>query len=162
MGVSAAMSDLPRTPPPTPASTAAEPATRDLRLGTKALCSRDGQVLLIEEGRGDGSTFWTLPGGGVTPDESPSASLRRELAEELQCEVSCGESVGTCTYDHTRFGEITTLYTVYDCTLESEPTPNREEAIRQHAWIEPTALPEGVLEPFEALLDELVDAGFFD
>lgn len=133
--------------------------TSDGRHGVKALCRRAGRVLLIEEVRADRSTFWTLPGGGVSPGESPTVGLQRELAEELNCVISCGDPVGTCTYDHTCLGDITTVYTVFDCTLESEPSANREEGVRRHAWVEPTARPDGLLDPFAALLDTLVDDG---
>ena len=154
------MSDIPPFTPTTPS--AYEPTANELRLGVKALCSRAGEILLIKEGRSDGSTYWTLPGGGLSAEESHEASLRRELAEELQCVVTCGETIGRCSYDHTQFGDVTTLYTVYECSLETEPEPNRDESIRQHVWVEPSARPDGLLDPFSKLLDKLDDNGYFE
>lgn len=159
------MADSPRTyQPSTPIRSPGEVETTvaGTRLGAKALFVRSEQVLLIEEGRDDGSAFWTLPGGGVAPGESLTASLRRELDEELRCSATCGRPVGTCRYEHTSFGDVTTVYTVFDCTLASEPEPNGEEDILAYDWVAPADPPEGMLDPFAELLQDLVAAGYFD
>lgn len=159
------MADSPHPPSsssPHPPPSHEKSTTSGSRLGAKALFVQDGEVLLIKEGRDDGSSFWTLPGGGVSPGESLRTSLRRELDEELQCTVTCGEPVGSCQYEHTSFGDVTTVYTVFDCSLESQPEANRTEDILECEWVDPDALPNQLLDPFEELLDELVIDGFFE
>jgi len=53
-----------------------------------AVIIRDGHILMVRERRKDadgrhlGAEYWTLPGGGVEPDESPADAVVREVAEE--------------------------------------------------------------------------------
>ncbi|MFF3735565.1 NUDIX hydrolase [Streptomyces sp. NPDC002476] len=53
-----------------------------------AVIIRDRHVLMVRErgtgpsGRHDGQEYWTLPGGGIEPDESPEDAVIREVAEE--------------------------------------------------------------------------------
>ncbi len=42
------------------------PADYKLRRGAKVLVASRGRVLLTKECRSDGSSFWSLPGGGVS------------------------------------------------------------------------------------------------
>lgn len=42
---------------------------------------RDGRVLMVRH-RHDGLDYWTLPGGGLEPGESPENGARREVREE--------------------------------------------------------------------------------
>lgn len=47
------------------------------------LLDPDDRILLVRYVSPDtGATFWTTPGGGLHPDESPGEALRRELQEE--------------------------------------------------------------------------------
>ncbi|HWK40965.1 MAG TPA: NUDIX domain-containing protein [Croceibacterium sp.] len=69
-----------------------------LRGGTMHGCiliARDdrGGVLLVRHSYGSGS--WQLPGGGVGRKEQPEHAIRREIAEELGCEVRDLASLGT-------------------------------------------------------------------
>ncbi|WSL51571.1 NUDIX hydrolase (plasmid) [Streptomyces sp. NBC_01267] len=53
-----------------------------------AVIIRDRHVLMVRErgkgpsGRHDGQEYWTLPGGGIEPGESPEDAVAREVAEE--------------------------------------------------------------------------------
>lgn len=154
------MADSPQSYPPSPEPQSDSTMTGN-RMGAKALFTADGELLLIEEGRDDGSSFWTLPGGGVSPGESLRASLRREINEELQCQATCGIPVGTCTYEHTTFGDVTTVYTVFECTLVSQPMANGDEDILTFEWVAPTELPGELLDPFDTLIRELRQDDYF-
>jgi 8-oxo-dGTP diphosphatase len=53
-----------------------------------AVIIRDGLLLMVRErgtgpaGRHDGQEYWTLPGGGIQPGETPERAVMREVAEE--------------------------------------------------------------------------------
>jgi 8-oxo-dGTP pyrophosphatase MutT (NUDIX family) len=51
----------------------------------------DGSRVLLH--RCDGDDFWTFPGGRVDAGEVASATVERELREELEEAVTCGELV---------------------------------------------------------------------
>ncbi len=48
---------------------------------------RDGQVLLIERGKGALKGYWSLPGGHVEPGEAVRVAARREVLEETGVEA---------------------------------------------------------------------------
>jgi len=54
-----------------------------------AVIVRRGRLLMVRErgrgpsGRHDGLEYWTLPGGGIEPGETPEAALTREVREEV-------------------------------------------------------------------------------
>lgn len=122
-----------------------------VRVGAKALISARGRVLLIQERHTDGTTFWTLPGGGVRSTEVAADGLRRELAEELRCRAVVGAPIDSFWYSH-RSGERITWYRVFDCSLTSAPTPHRSEGVLAQRWVAPESLPETTLLPVRQLL----------
>jgi 8-oxo-dGTP diphosphatase len=48
---------------------------------------RDGEVLLVERGKGFARGLWSLPGGHIEPGETRVAAARREVEEETGIEV---------------------------------------------------------------------------
>jgi 8-oxo-dGTP diphosphatase len=56
----------------------------DERKRAAAVIVRDGRVLMVHERSrlASGGEWWTLPGGGIAPDESPEQAMRREVLEE--------------------------------------------------------------------------------
>lgn len=126
--------------------------TRTLRFGTKALVRSRGRVLLVRERRQDGSTFWTLPGGGTKQGETLRASLKREVYEEICSDCSLGALVDRCRYDHTTRPDTTTVYSVFEATLVSEPVPDPGERVVECGWFDPADAPSGTLAPIERVL----------
>jgi 8-oxo-dGTP diphosphatase len=116
-----------------------------LRNGAKALISRSDRALLVQERHADGSGFWTLPGGGARDDESLSDALRRELLEEIGCRSRVTDPVTTFTYRHSSRENTYSIYTVFDCTLRSEPSPVRSEGILDYQWVATDELPSSTL-----------------
>lgn len=57
-----------------------------------AVIIRDGRLLMVRQrgtgpsGRHDGQEYWTLPGGGIQPGETPEQAVKREVAEETGLE----------------------------------------------------------------------------
>ena len=137
-----------------PAGGGSDTSTRKLRLGAKGLITARGQVLLIKEQHADGTPFWTIPGGGVETDESLTACLCRELEEEIRCGATVGEVLDSYLYTHTS-RPVTTLYAVFETTLDATPEPNDVEQIIDHAWRPPSDLPAATLEPVADLIREV-------
>jgi 8-oxo-dGTP diphosphatase len=56
----------------------------DERKRAAAVIVRDGRVLMVHERsrRPTGGEWWTLPGGGIGPEESAEQAMRREVLEE--------------------------------------------------------------------------------
>ena len=120
-------------------------STLEIRQAAKALISTDDAVLLIKQRHADGTPFWTLPGGGVQAGESCAEALRRELREELDCHVYVGDAVDTVWYAHRSDAACVSVYTVYECQIDSRPTPNITEGVSEYRWVAPEALPVGTL-----------------
>lgn len=127
------------------------PRTR-IRSGVKVLVTDGARVLLIEETRPDGSSFWTFPGGGLQNGEGPRAGLRREIEEELRCEADIYDPVARLPYRHRTTPHLVTFYTVYRGSLIGEPNPNPAEGVLQHAWRRPP-IPKNTLDPFRRLIN---------
>lgn len=124
---------------------------RRVRTGAKALLVGSDQALLVQERHADGSTFWTLPGGGLRAQERPADGLRRELAEELDCRVLVGDPVASVWYHH-RHSPAVTCYEVFDCSLLSEPSAERQEGIIGYRWVPLESPPVSTLPQIRSLL----------
>lgn len=135
-----------------PCSSQIEVNHRRVRAGAKALVTDRTQILLIKERRHNGSTFWTLPGGGIRPGETGVDCLQRELNEEIGCQPDVGPVVGSCGYKHTTLAPRRTLYRVYACKLDGKPRPNLAEGVIKCSWKLPQELPTATLAPFQRLL----------
>ena len=112
-----------------------------VRRGAKAKVSVDGSVLLVKEAHDDGTPFWTLPGGGLEYGESHVDALRRELREELDCEVRVNERIDTVWYAHRSTSDTVSTYRVFDCDVTSEPVPNSAEGLLAYRWVSPSEFP---------------------
>jgi len=129
----------------------------ELRTGAKALVTAGSDVLLVRERHADGTPFWTLPGGGVDPDETPIEGLRRELDEELDCKARIAEPVTRFWYAHESLPETVSAYTVFDCSLLSAPTPNEAEGIYGCRWVSPVSLPNRTLPQVREICKAVAD-----
>jgi ADP-ribose pyrophosphatase YjhB (NUDIX family) len=119
----------------------------------KALVSTGDAVLLVKESHDDGSAFWTLPGGGLHASESPVEGLRRELREELDCEVVVDGQTDRVWYaHHSRAGTLSS-YDVYDCAVASSVDPNPAEGTLAARWVPTDELPPRTLPQVRTLLE---------
>lgn len=137
------MEDVLRSP--TQHATTAPDAPLRVREGVKALVPSTDGVLLLKERHASGAPFWTLPGGGLQPGESRTDGLRRELSEELCCRSRVVEELTSFRYRHASLKNTVTDYTVYRCSLLSDPSPAAPEGIEECRWVAPTELPDGTL-----------------
>lgn len=115
-----------------------------VRRGAKALLG-SSRALLVKERHADGSTFWTLPGGGVHAHESLQECLARELTEELDCRCRVGGRVSRFWYAHSSLPDTLSLYTVFDCTLGPDGDPAPRDGVLDYRWVEPADPPPATL-----------------
>lgn len=85
------------------------------QLRAAAVVTHDGFVLLH---RLEGDDYWALPGGRVEPGEDARSTVEREMAEELNEELECGE-----------------LLYVVENFFEHKGRPNHEIGLYFHAKI---------------------------
>jgi 8-oxo-dGTP diphosphatase len=120
------------------------PATdRKRTLVVAALVRQDGKILLSQR-RADQSLplCWEFPGGKIEPGEAPEDALRREIREELGCDVEVGAIFEVVFHAYDDFD----LYMlVYECTIVAgEPAAKQVAAV---AWFTPREIPELSLPP---------------
>ena len=105
-------------------------------IGVGVVLDGDGRVLIdqrLNEGLLGG--LWEFPGGKQEEGEAISATIARELAEELAITVAVGEELVVVehAYSHKRL-----RFVVHLCRwLSGEPTPLASQQVR---WVEPTEL----------------------
>ncbi|HSX05549.1 MAG TPA: NUDIX domain-containing protein [Candidatus Saccharimonadales bacterium] len=56
------------------------------RRTARAIIIHDNQILLVERWR-PGHHYFSIPGGGIEPAETPEQTMQREVAEETGCVV---------------------------------------------------------------------------
>lgn len=102
-----------------------------------AVLVRAGLVLAARRGPAMAQAgLWEFPGGKIEPGESPREALRRELREELHCDVDVGELVETTSH---RYSFGTVRLTTFFATLRSgEPAATEHAELR---WLPATDLP---------------------
>lgn len=125
-----------------------------IRRGTKGIISTSRRVLLVKERHANGSSFWTLPGGGAEPDEPLVDCLARELFEELRCQSLIDQPLATIWYAHSSSQRTFSIYTVFECSLLSTPVPNTSEGICEYTWALPSNLPLSTLPQVRQLIQE--------
>ena len=101
-----------------------------------AVIRHEGRIFATQRGYGEWKDWWEFPGGKIEPGESAEEALRREIREELGCEIAVGELLTTIEYDYPTFHLSMACYW---CTLvNSEPHLLEHEDAR---WLLPADLP---------------------
>ncbi|MBB5180266.1 8-oxo-dGTP diphosphatase [Planomicrobium koreense] len=96
--------------------------------GEKILCAQRGTEKALPK-------LWEFPGGKIEENESPQEALRREIKEEIHCEIEIGKQVEHTVYEYD-FG-IVHLTTFYCKLLEGTPVLTEHMAIE---WLKPNEL----------------------
>ena len=108
--------------------------TSSARAGTisvvAAVIERDDRFLVTRRQAGVHlAGLWEFPGGKIDPDETHAAALRREIREELDCDVDVGDVILETT--HAYPGRSITLY-FYRCEVLGTPRPMLGQEMR---WV---------------------------
>lgn len=80
-----------------------------------AIIHRDDKILAARRAGGAQEGLWELPGGKVEPGEDGLAALRREISEELGCELGVTWLYDTVEHDYPDF------HLTMDCYVTSIP-----------------------------------------
>ncbi len=90
-----------------------------------ALIERDGEYLMIQEGKERCRKTWNIPGGGVEQGESPVEAIKREVKEEAGLNVENVEGLlGAANGRSTQDGHPVVVF-IFKCSVE-EGTPDPE------------------------------------
>ncbi|MEK3883638.1 (deoxy)nucleoside triphosphate pyrophosphohydrolase [Paenibacillus sp. PL2-23] len=101
-----------------------------------AVIVREGLVLCAQRGAGQSmASLWEFPGGKIEIGETPQDALKREIAEEMRCQIRVGERVEYTAHEYA-FG-IVHLTTFYCEVLSGEPQLTEHAAMR---WLRPEEL----------------------
>ena len=85
-----------------------------------------GEVLCARRAPGAAQGgLWEFPGGKIEPGERPEEALRREIREELGCDIAVGEPVAEATH---RYPEIVVRLTTFRARLVAGRPASREHA----------------------------------
>jgi len=118
------------------------------RIAGVAVFIRDEQqrILLIRQSYGSGHR--TTPAGGAALDEDPEAAIRREVREELSCELT--ELVLLHEVEDTMHGAPQRNW-IFEAWVESEPVPDMREVLEAR-WFALDALPQEITSPTQRRL----------
>ena len=87
-----------------------------------AVICHEGLYLATQRGYGEYKDYWEFPGGKVEPGESREEALRREIREELGCELRTLWPYDTVEHDYPDFHLTMDCFV---CTLPegADPAP---------------------------------------
>ena len=102
----------------------------DLASVSIILTNQQDQLLLVRHSYGPQG--WALPGGGLGRKEDPWWGIRREIREELQCEVQALDLIGT--FEETLSGARHTAYLFAARPLDEPRADGRE--LLEARWFE--------------------------
>lgn len=90
----------------------------------KVLCAQRNEIMSLP-------LMWEFPGGKIEKGESEIEALKREISEEMLCDLEVGDKVTSTSYEYD-FG-IVNLHT-YKCKLkERMPTLTEHKSIQ---WLD--------------------------
>ncbi|WP_284140506.1 (deoxy)nucleoside triphosphate pyrophosphohydrolase [Virgibacillus sp. LDC-1] len=94
-----------------------------------AVIIKDNKVLCAQRGQTKTLAYkWEFPGGKIEQGETPKEALKREIVEEMKCNIEVGNQVDHTVYEYD-FG-IVHLTTYYCTLLEGEPVLTEHISIK--------------------------------
>jgi len=102
-----------------------------------AVIRRAGRILVTRRhGHAERGGQWEFPGGKVEPGEGEEAALRREILEELDCEVAVGALLARTVH---RYPDLEVELAFFGCALPAGSEPRLVGAAAMD-WAEPERL----------------------
>lgn len=103
-----------------------------------ALIEHDGRLLVAQRPPGKHLALqWEFPGGKIEPGEDAAAALRRELREELGCEITLLRALPVCLH---AYPTVTiALHPLVVALAPGSPVPHPHEHVALR-WSTPTEL----------------------
>lgn len=98
-----------------------------------------GEILLLRQSYGPQG--WTMPAGGAKRAEDPVVSLRREVREELGCEIAEITLLSEC--EEMMHGAPNHV-TIFHARAIDEPAPDRREVVEVR-WFALDNLPDAMI-----------------
>ena len=90
-----------------------------------ALIYREGRLLAAKRADGGKDGKWELPGGKIKEGEKPVEALRREVREELGCELGTAWLYDTVEHDYPDFHLAMDCF-VCQLPAAAEPSPHQD------------------------------------
>ncbi len=131
-----------------------------VRRCARAVIVRSDKKVCIQEIKSRG--YWKLPGGGIDPGESAEEALRRELREEVGCEIDQIKEIGSVLEYRTQLRSMRVSF-LYTCKLNEEMFPAKltereiNEGLENH-WMDPEDAVEKVMNQKMDYLGRFVQA----
>lgn len=101
-----------------------------------AVIEREGLILCAQRGpNGSLPGLWEFPGGKIEAGETPQEALRREIDEELLCDVEVGDVITTTLHEYD-FG-VVSLTTLWAELVGGEPQLTEHAGVK---WLAPADL----------------------
>lgn len=123
-----------------------------------AIIYRDGRVLAARRAASKRQPgLWEFPGGKVEADETSEHALRREIAEELGCELRLVWLYDTVEYDYPDFHLSMDCYV---CTLAPGSEPAADPTVHEELrWLSQDELTDAEWLPADTAL--VTSLGYF-
>ena len=127
-----------------PAAEVIDSSDFSIRTAARAVViDKDGRVALLKVGL---YSFHKLPGGGIDEGEDTETALRREINEEIGCDVSDIEELGTVEeyIDHMRLRQTSYCFIAKQIGEKGEPDFTEKELLHEFSikWV--SSIDEGI------------------
>jgi 8-oxo-dGTP diphosphatase len=104
-----------------------------------AVIRRAGRILITRRhGHAERGGQWEFPGGKVEPGESEEDALRREILEELGCDVAVGALLARTVH---RYSDLEVELAFFACEIPAGSEPRLIGAAAMD-WADPAQLAE--------------------
>lgn len=117
-----------------------------------AIIERNGKFLIRKRAsKGLLADLWEFPGGKIEPGETPLTALRREIREELKCEVKNPAHLMDLQHFYTSFR---VQLSAYRCVLDGDPKCSQSRVWVRKKLLKNYPMPSGSAKLIAQLFDE--------